>query len=136
MNLGKRSPYSGFRSGSQGTVDLWWSGGFQAQVITTRYTFLAFRPSLCSSETPAQCIPSEQPSAKRSAKHKGRDKVQAAETLGNSADSLGKALVRPLAFGEEKPPVKLPPKRKEKKNKGRKEKERKSKGVVWCVEAG
>lgn len=124
MNLGKRSPYSGFRSGSQGTVDLWWSGGFQAQVITTSYTFLAFRPSLCSSETPAQCIPSGQPSAKGSAKHKGRDKVQAAETLGNSADSLGKALVRPLAFGEEKPPVKTPTK-KERKKKQREEGKRK-----------
>lgn len=124
MDLGKRSPYSGFRSGSQGAVDLWWSGGFQAQIIITSYTFLAFRPSLCSSETPAQCIPSEQPSAKGSAKHKGRDKVQAAETLGNSADSLGKALVRPLAFEEEKLPVKLPPKRK-KKTKQREEGKRK-----------
>lgn len=104
-------------------VDLWWSGGFQAQNIITSHTFLAFRPSLCSTETLAQCIPSEQPSAKGSAKHKGRGEVQAAETLGNSADSLPllQALVRPLALGEEKPSSQTPTK------KGEKEREKKRK---------
>lgn len=95
-------------------VDLWWSGGFQAQNIITSHSFLAFRPSLCRTETLAQCIPSEQPSAKGSAKHKGRGEVKAAETLGNSADSLPpvKALVRLLAFGEEKPSSQTPTKKK------------------------